>query len=204
MRKNTVLLHGVAVLLLCGCGLTSLAREAVIGGPCQGCEWVFVDRPESLHSRARIAPETEPGDALRLSGVVRAANGQPAPGIVVYAYQTNAQGLYPKGRTQHGALRGWAISDAAGAYHFTTIRPGAYPGRTIPQHIHLHVIEPGKGTYYIDDVTFSDDPLLTREERRKKTCRAGCGVATPERDADGIWHVKRDIVLGKNVPGYDP
>lgn len=92
--------------------LTSIAaysaQEAVIGGPCQGCELVFVGMPDDVSSSARIAPVDEPGEALIVKGTVYKKDGTPAKGIIVYAYQTDDSGKYPKGSTSHGRLRGWA------------------------------------------------------------------------------------------------
>jgi protocatechuate 3,4-dioxygenase, beta subunit len=181
-----------------------LASEPVIGGPCEGCEYVFVGLPSELSSHARIAPLGESGEPLVLTGVVTTQSGVPAPDIVVYAYHTDAGGVYPRGTTRHGRLRGWVRTDAAGRYSFDSIRPGAYPNRKIPQHVHLHVIEPGRGTYWIDDVLFDDDPLLTPEVRRQaRHRRGGDGLAVPEKDARGVWQVRRDVTLGSNVPGYE-
>lgn len=190
------------ILILTLCLQSASAQEPVVGGPCQGCELVFVDMPEELKTNSSIAPISEKGEALELKGTVYKPDGNPAGGIIVYAYQTDANGRYPKGSTAHGSLRGWALSDQKGQYSFKTIRPKAYPGRDIPQHIHLHVIEPGKATYYIDDVTFDDDPLLTSEHRQNKNCRGGCGESHPERDEQGVWQVRRDITLGESIPNY--
>ncbi len=190
------------VLLFGGGSIAAQEQVAVIGGPCQGCELVFVDMPTSLTSRGIIASVGDPGSALVINGRVHRADGSPARGIIVYAYQTDASGAYPKGSTQHGSLRGWAQTDADGRYQLETIRPAAYAGRDVPQHIHMHVIEPDKGTYYIDDITFDDDPLLTIEERDKEPCRGGCGISHPQQDEQGVWHVSRDIRLGENIPDY--
>ncbi|PWK53297.1 hypothetical protein [Pleionea mediterranea] len=179
------------------------AQEPVIGGPCQGCELVFVGMPAQLKTSSRIGTADEKGEPLVLSGIVYNSDQTPASDIIVYAYQTDANGKYPSGSTQHGSLRGWAVTDQKGWYQFKTIRPQAYPGRDIPQHIHLHIIEPNKGTYYIDDVTFSDDPLLTAESRQKKTCRGGCGESHPKRNEQGVWYVSRDITLGEAITNYD-
>ncbi|MGI2259460.1 hypothetical protein [Shewanella sp. GXUN23E] len=181
-----------------------MAQEQVpvIGGPCQGCELVFVDMPVDLSVSSRLTPVEEPGSPLVIDGKVWRTDGTPAGDIIVYAYQTDASGTYPKGSTQHGRLRGWTKTDNAGSYRFETIRPAAYAGRNIPQHIHMHIIEPDKGTYYIDDITFDDDPLLTKGQRDKKRCRGGCGVSHPQQDGQGVWHVSRDITLGKNIPEY--
>jgi len=177
--------------------------EPVIGGPCEGCENVFVGLPALLESGARIADAQEPGEPLVIEGTVRTADGRAAKGIIIYAYHTDAGGVYPPGTTAHGKLRGWVRTDALGHYRFDTIRPGAYPGRDVAQHVHMHIIEPGKATYYIDSIVFADDPLLTAERRRQSQVgRGGGGLGYPEKDAEGVWHVGRDITLGEAIPGY--
>lgn len=188
----------MAMLCLAACADTDAQakREPVIGGPCEGCEWVYDGMPAGLDWSGRIAPVGEPGTPMRIDGVVKDRAGKPAAGIIVYAYQTDAGGLYPSGSNRHGRLKGWVRTDANGRYRFDTIRPGGYPNTTIPQHVHMHVIEPGRGTYYIDDIVFTDDPRLTPEQRRSHvTGRGGNGVVTPMRDASGRLLVTRDIVL---------
>jgi protocatechuate 3,4-dioxygenase beta subunit len=186
-------------------------REPVIGEPCEGCEGIFDGRPTAPPPIARLAPIGEPGAPLLLHGTVRDTTGRPVPGTIVYAYHTNARGIYPlddlmRGRAayHHGTLRGWARTDGAGRYAFETIRPAHYPRTTLPEHVHLHVIEPGRCTYYIDDVMFTDDPHLTPAQRRQLVAgRGGSGVVRPVRDASGRWVAVRDIVLGQGIPGYE-
>ena len=182
----------------------------IIGLPCEGCEAVFEGQPEALEWQARIAPENELGEALRITGTVRDLAGRPAPNIIVYAYHTDAQGRYPTddrfqglAAARHGRLRGWARTDASGHYQFDTIRPAGYPGTDLPAHVHMHIIEPGRCTYYIDDVMFDDDPRLTAAQVAQLTLgRGGNGVVTPTLDSAGTWQVTRDIVLGQVIPGY--
>jgi protocatechuate 3,4-dioxygenase beta subunit len=175
-------------------------REPIRGGRCEGCDWVFDDLPTSLEYRSRIAPVDEPGAAMTLEGTVTSSAGRAAAGVIVYAYHTDRTGIYPAARNRHGRLRGWALTDAQGRYRFDSIRPAAYPGRQVPEHVHMHVIEPGVGTYYIDNVLFEDDEILTAADRRGPE-RGGRGVVAPRR-VDGVWQVRRDIVLGRNIPGY--
>lgn len=201
-----------AVLLLALFALAAQlagARERIVGLPCEGCEAVFEGLPATPASRARIAPAGEPGEPLVLSGRVLDARGMPRAGVIVYAYHTDAHGFYPPipgardtAANRHGRLRGWAVSDAEGRYRFDTIRPASYPTRDVPAHIHMHVLEPGCSTYYIDDVLFTDDPLLTPAQRRAHANgRGGDGIVTPLRVAGG-WQVTRDIRVGVGIPGY--
>jgi protocatechuate 3,4-dioxygenase beta subunit len=205
--KSRVLACAAALLVTAA----TMAEEPVVGGPCQGCDAVFAGQPAKLSSVARIAPAGEPGEPMIVSGRVTGADGQPRANIIVYAYQTDARGIYPKPARslgpwpdRHGRLRGWVNTDAEGRYTFETIRPGSYPSQSEPQHIHMHVIEPGCSTYFIDNVVFTDDELLPRSERRDDgKARGGSGITTPRRaSASAPWKVTRDIRLGLNVPGY--
>lgn len=190
------------VLVAAACNAHASPKEVLVGGPCEGCELVFEGRPPKLASSARIAPAAEPGESMTIDGVVRDAAKKPVAGVIVYAYHTNARGEYPPGKTRHGALRGFAITDKTGTYHFDTIRPASYPNTKAPQHVHMHVVEPGKCHYTIDDLLFTDDPNLTAEHRKTQDRgRGGSGIATPTRDK-GTWRARRDIVLGAGIADY--
>ena len=205
----TVLSAPLIVAFLPTACASSRLHEPIVGLPCEGCEAVFDGKPEVLSSRARIAPTDEPGEPLTLTGRVVDPSGLPQEGVIVYAYQTDHTGIYPAPRVsiseaarRHGRLRAWVQTDALGEYRFDTIRPGSYPSEDVPEHIHIHVIEPGRATYYIDDVMFSDDPKLTpRQIQQASRGRGGLGIVTPLR-REGMWLVRRDIVLGKYIPGY--
>jgi protocatechuate 3,4-dioxygenase beta subunit len=147
---------------------------------------------------------------MRIVGSVFDARGNRASGVIVYAYHTNDRGIYPTidrfrglAAYRHGRLRGWAISDTEGRYSFATIRPAGYPGTDLPAHVHMHVIEVGRCTYYIDDILFEDDPRLTTQMRATLIQgRGGSGLTLPEMDSAGVLVVRRDIRLGENIPGY--
>ncbi len=198
----------LAIGALAFMALGAAAQERIVGLPCEDCEGALVGKPADIATIARIAPAGEKGQPLQLRGRVVDADGKPAAGIVVYGYHTDASGHYPgdarlRGTParQHGRLRGWARSDAAGNYGFDTIRPAGYPGRRDPEHIHLHIIEPGRCSYYIDDVNFRDDPRL-QASTQQPAQRGGSGVAEPVRDSNGTWQATRDIVLGRNIADY--
>lgn len=191
-----------------GSAAVRTSREVTVGGPCEGCEAVFQGQPRAPGATARIAPVGEPGDPMVLEGIVRRMDGTPAAGILVYAYHTDRKGNYPppadadgEAARRHGRLRGFARTGTDGHYRFETIRPASYPGTTIPQHIHMHVLEPGRCTYYIDEVQFTDDPRLPPTQPREGG-RGGNGVMTPTRTPEGTWRVRRDIVLGQGIADY--
>lgn len=209
MRVQPVVLVGLMVLTACTGSSGSAdsdsaaARAPVIGGPCEDCQLVYEGMPEKIASRSRIAPDGEPGQPLVIEGVIRDLQGRPASGIIVYAHHTDSSGIYPHDVTRHGRLRGWAKSDSTGHYAFETIRPGAYPNAHIPRHIHMQVVEPGRGTYWISDINFDDDPLITASMREDAVeGRAGNGLCSPRLDPGGVLHVQRDIQLGLNIPDY--
>jgi hypothetical protein len=195
-------------------GLPPMANaDPIVGGPCGDCKGPYEGMPAKFAAVSRIAPEGEPGAPLVVTGRVFGADGKPRRGVIIYAYHTNAKGIYPwpdpprsTYSNHHGRLRGWAMTDAKGRYTFYTIRPANYPDTTIAQHIHMHVIERGCATYSIDELLFTDDPMFQRMSpeavSREGPGRGGKGITTPQRDASGTWHVERDIHLGQNIPGY--
>lgn len=169
---------------------------------CEGCEAIREGAPATMSSVARIASVDEPGDRLILTGTVRTADGRkPAAGVIVYVHHTNTAGRYPNRPTdtgwarRHGYLRGWVLTDSTGTYRFETIRPGSYPGRPDPAHIHFILKEPGRQEYWIEDVVFTDDTLVTPAYRGQQSGRGGSGIVTPRRDPNGVWIARRDITL---------
>ncbi|MFM7402977.1 MAG: hypothetical protein ACKO1N_02540 [Erythrobacter sp.] len=172
---------------------------------CEGCEGALEADPSRLASHAAIAPEGEPGEPLHITGTVRALDGTtPVAGVVIYAYHTNAAGLYAGGTPateasrRHGRLRAWVKTGADGRYSFDTIKPAPYPNDTIPAHIHFTVLEPTKRPYWIDDIVFEGEFGVTEAYRRSMTNKGGNGILAASRDAGGVWQVTRDIILERH------
>lgn len=205
------------VLLLGAVVATATAPVPAVTGnepvivSCEGCEAVFQGFPARLQHHVRLLPEAAPGEPLLLDGTVYNAAGAPQPDVVLYAYHTDHLGIYPPApelaagtaAARHGRLRGWVRTDAQGRYQLHTIRPASYPESTVEQHIHMHVIEPGRCTYYLGDVLFEDDPrLLPRQRQRQLEAPGGNGIVVPRGDARNGWQATRDIHLGLNVQNY--
>jgi protocatechuate 3,4-dioxygenase, beta subunit len=179
-----------------------------VGGPCDGCEAIFEGMPKKLHPLTRIAAEAEAGEPMEISGTLFQADAKtPARDVILYVYHTDAAGYYTPEPSatglarRHGHLRGWMMTDAKGSYRFRTIRPAAYPNRNIEAHVHAIVKEPDLNEYWIDDMVFDDDPLLTPEVRSRRENRGGSGVLGLTKQ-NGVWIGRRDIVLGQNIPDY--
>ena len=162
-------------------------------------------RPASLGARARIAPVGEPGVPLVVHGRMFQRDGRTAaPGIVVFAYHTDRTGIYdvPSNGPHSWRLRGWAKTGADGRFEFTTIRPGAYPSRREPAHIHIGIQGPGIARFWTGGILFDDDPLVT-EALRAESTRAGqfgevrTVTVRDERAARRVQHARhrRELVI---------
>lgn len=165
-----------------------------------GCEWCGAsDAPQELSWRARLAPEGEPGEPLLLTGTVFLPDGRtPAPGVLVYAYHTDARGLYRtrSDEHRHGRLRGWMRTDGRGRYEMRTIRPASYPQSDNPQHVHVTLSAEKFPEHWVDEFWFDDDPLVTAGRRAGLPRRGGFNpVVRLTRDADGLWLGARDMRL---------
>lgn len=180
-----------------------------VGGPCEGCEALYEYEDQILTKTDTLPGFEENEPKLKISGTVYEKDGKtPAENIILYIYQTNRKGIYEtKGNEKgwarrHGIIRGWVRTNNDGRYTFVTFRPGSYPDRSQPEHIHITVKEAGKSAYYIDEFVFSDDPLLTDPIRNTLDDRGGSGVLQPT-VKDGILTARRDIILGLNIPDYE-
>ncbi|MGI9545422.1 MAG: intradiol ring-cleavage dioxygenase [Cyclobacteriaceae bacterium] len=209
MPKYSCLLLLILVFQSCQSQDRTTATSELVGGPCEGCEAIHEYGDKVLHSidTLPLFDQTEP--KLKITGTVFQKDGKtPAKDVILYIYHTNREGIYQtKGEEEgwarrHGFIRGWVKTNASGKYTFYTFRPGAYPNRGAPEHIHPIVKEEDKNEYYLDDYLFDDDPILTTSERSKQQKRGGSGIVRPELQGE-IYLVERDIILGLNIPNYE-
>jgi len=147
--------------------------------------------PANLSWQTTIAGPDEPGKRIVLSGRVFAADGNtPVEGVIVYGYHTDATGRY----TQTGAMRpprlqGWTKTDAQGRFEFRTIRPAAYPGRSIPAHVHFILWGAGYPRQWVDELRFEGDPFITSQMLAEAAGAGKFAAVRPlERGADGALH----------------
>ncbi|MCB0463064.1 MAG: intradiol ring-cleavage dioxygenase [Flavobacteriaceae bacterium] len=171
--------------------------------------------PENLSSSDTSPAFDEKGQKILLTGTVYQIDGKtPASNVILYYYQTNSNGVYPTNEGEernmpknklgqtHGYIRGWVKTDEQGKYEIHTVKPGTYPSRNEPAHVHVTIKDRHmKDIYYIDDFVFDDDPLLTTQRRKKMENRGGSGVIRFVQK-DNLWIGERNIILGLNIPNY--
>jgi protocatechuate 3,4-dioxygenase, beta subunit len=190
-----------AFVLVTTVGCAAGAREPM--HPCAWCGAMDAPPDDQLTWWMQIAGDDEPGQRIVLRGRVFMPDGEtPAPDVLVYAYHTDATGVYRmegdetgNGR-RHGALRGWLRTDSEGRYEIRTIKPEAYPTRSEPAHVHVTLTPRGGEERWVDTYWFEGDPLITDRARRvlRDTGRFA-GIVRLEADDDGVLAAERDLLL---------
>lgn len=178
-------------------------------GSCEGCEAVFEYGDQPLSPVDTLPDFNDPGKKIKVTGTIYEKGGKtPAEGVILYVYHTNQEGIYPTrgdekgwGR-RHGYIRGWIKTGSDGRYAFYTLQPGVYPSRSAPAHIHPIILEPNGKYYWLGSYHFEDDPLLSEREAHPVNPRGGSSGLLELRKEGDLWIGKRDIILGKNIPGY--
>lgn len=139
-------------------------------GPVYGREAVgALDSDLTLNGRRNGEPL---GERIVVTGRVLDEAGRPVRNTLIEIWQANAAGRYVHTADQHDAPldpnffgAGRCVTDEAGAYRFTTVRPGAYPlgnhdNAWRPSHIHLSLFGGGIASRLITQMYFPGDPLL--------------------------------------------
>src|ERR1041384_5875068 len=202
-------LAGAAFPLLISCRGNALAQqtaqnitelELIKKNAAANCDgWCGAkDAPDNVTWKTALSKPEDEGERMIISGTVFKADGKtPAPGTLIYLYHTDVHGVYGRaGEPKHGRHRGWMLTDARGRSEFSSIRPASYPDSTIPQHVHMTLTGKERKEDWIDSIWFADDKFVTTVTRRELTGKGGFNpVIQMEKDASGIWHGIRDIML---------
>ncbi len=197
-------------LLWMACADSQSQMEPQLIGSCEGCEAVFEYGDRILSSTDTLPDFHEDGTRIKVSGTVYQSDGKtPAEDVILYVYHTNQDGIYAPGEEatdweqKHGYIRTWLETGSDGRYSFYTLKPGAYPSGSEPAHIHLIILEPTGTYYWLDSYHFSGDSLLTEKERNPRSPRGGSSGLLQLKSKGDLLVGTRDIILGKNVPGYE-
>ena len=149
-------------------------------------------------------PDRAQGQISDLKGRILDRDGQPLKGLRIEIWQCDANGRYR--HPGDGGTRpvdpgfqgfGHTYTDSAGRYHFRTIRPMPYPGRT--PHIHVAVygedLPPFVTQLYVAGEPRNTEDFLYRRipvERRPLVTTAFHDSAASDVELAALW----DIVLG--------
>lgn len=118
------------------------------------------------------AGESPIGERIILHGRVLDEHARPVPNTLVEIWQANAGGRYRHKKDTYLAPIdpnfggcGRTLTDENGAFHFRTVKPGAYPWRNMvnnwrPAHIHVSVFGSGFVQRLITQCYFEGDPLI--------------------------------------------
>ena len=194
-----------------GAGIAGLALTGTVRGVAQSPDgwvrpgglvprgewWAGGGPREAAHSSTLVLPD-EPGERLVLSGTVFGADGRtPMPGVTVYVYQTDIHGRYNP-EAKYGVphrIRGWVNTDRTGFYEFHTIKPGLYPNRTTPAHLHMTVSRRDMPEWWLPEVRFEGEPLVTLAETQASAADGRFGNVRPLAARDGRLRCTRDLRL---------
>lgn len=166
----------------------------------QDSDWVRAwektqrQRPSVIGAVGRIAPAGEPGTPLVIHGRIFESDGStPAPGVTIFAYQTDTGGVYNRRGMPGWRLHGWAKSDREGRFEFRTIRPGSYPKGGTPAHVHMTIERPGLSRRWVSELQFLDDPLLPAHEKKASAAKGKFGAIRPVAVRGGVQHVELNL-----------
>lgn len=208
MKRRATAIILTVIMTSCANSQDQLPR--LVGGPCEGCEAILEFDADDLTHTDTLPDFNKEGVKIKVEGIIYQNDGKtPASNTILYVYHTNQKGIYAAGKNaqgwgqDHGYNRTWLKTDKDGYYAFYTLKPAPYPNRSEPAHIHYEVLEPNGKYYYLASCHSAGDSLLTQSERAPKAPRGGhSGLLSFEREGD-LFVARRDIVLGKNIPGYE-
>jgi protocatechuate 3,4-dioxygenase beta subunit len=140
------------------------------------------------------------GERIIVHGRVLGDDARPIRNALVEIWQANACGRYRHDVDRHPAPldpnfsgAGRVLTDAEGRYHFTTIKPGAYPWGNHPNawrpaHIHFSIFGSMFTQRLVTQMYFPGDPLFpydpifnsVRDPKTRELLIAGFDLATTE------------------------
>lgn len=156
---------------------------------------IIISQEDKESWKIKVAAEKEPGEKMIVTGTIYGSDGKTVvEGITVYVYHTNAEGIYGRG---DNLLNGTMITNSKGMYEYSTIKPGSYPGRRNPAHVHYRIT--GKG--YIEqwfELQFEGDPYISESELKKEKAKGNFSqIQKLIKDESGALRCNMDIRLKK-------
>lgn len=127
--------------------LTHRAFQPLLDDPTTRGQLSRLVRDHAREASVRIGTDDEPGEPFSVDAVLRTADGAPAAGALVFAYQADHRGHYapeadtPGAGNRNPKLFGWLRTGSDGRIQVRTVLPGGYGGA--PPHFHVSVAPGG-------------------------------------------------------------
>ena len=209
---------GAAVLMVSGASRAQVARSdalapACVLTPAQTEGPYFVDE-RLQRADVRVDPadgSTRPGALLALTLRVSSVDGAgcvPLAGAIVDIWHCDAKGVYSDvadtgfGTRGSKFLRGYQVTGSDGRVRFTTIYPGAYPGRAVHIHFKIRANARNAPREFTSQLYF-DDALTDRVHAREPY--AGAGERRTRNARDGLYRhggQALQLALVETAEGY--
>ncbi len=144
---------------------------------------------EALDSHANLVQPGEPGEPMAIEGRVFDSDGKtPLAGVKLFIYHTCKDGDYHRDKSGKARINATVVTDGTGRFGFLSIRPGAYPGGGVAQHVHVELEAPDKGKR-VTEFHFMDDPQIQASSKQaaERQGRFRLIIAL-SKDATGTWH----------------
>ena len=146
-------------------------RLGELTGPVFGAERVLPgDADLTTHAGTEAI-----GQRIIVTGRVLDSDGRAVPHTLIELWQANAAGRYahpldswPAPLDPGFTGAGRTVTDTEGRYHFTTIKPGAYPWQNHdnawrPAHLHFSLFGVAFAQRLVTQMYFPDDPLFGQD-----------------------------------------
>lgn len=143
-------------------------------------------------ARTKIAADSEPGERLLLSGIVKNVDCTPVENAIVDLWQANSAGVYDSSNNYN--LRGQTLSGSNGAYSFDTVLPGVYSGR--PRHLHVKV---SKGNYNITTQLYFAGDSLIASDPWASVAAAKERILAYSKNTKNQWEASYDFTINQSV-----
>lgn len=203
--------------LAAGCGLL-LPRTLRAGNGAGSCAPTTADIEGPYYIagsplQVALAKPDEPGERLTLSGIVYANDcTTPIAGVMVDVWAANTTGCYNNSNqcSPHADdrfnLRGRMLTNANGAYAFSTVKPGRYlNGATYrPSHVHFKINAPGQ-PIVTTQLYFEGDPYIPDDQWASDPAAAGRIIPLLSANGvlSGVFDISLDVPPGTSGTSYN-
>ncbi len=139
-------------------------------------------------SHANLVTTSEPGEPMAIEGRIFDVDGKTGlAGAKVTIYHTCLDGDYHRDKNGKARIQTTLETDREGRFGFQSIRPGAYPGGGVAQHVHIEIEAPGKSKR-VTEFHFMDDPQISSNSRASAERQGKFRLIIElKKDVTGTW-----------------